>query len=147
MPKDPKTTFMRPFIIALFIFLVPFSSNAQSAPAAAMPDTENKILIDSLMKITKYKEYFQSYCDRQIDNAAKQNNWDEDVVRRKKLSVSFTDFKEYTIYNWFSSLKKGDLENLITLFQKLNTNKYSAFLVTHSGIQTNLELFVTRYLE
>lgn len=147
MPKDPKTTFMKSILIFFFFFLVPFSSKSQSAPAAAMPNDESKILIDSLMKITRYKEYFQSYCDRQIDNAAKQNNWNEDVVRRKKLSVSFNDFKEYTIYNWFSSLKKEDLESLITLFQKLNTNKYSAFLVTHSGIQSNLELFVTRYLE
>ncbi len=138
---------MKSILIVFFFFLAPFYSKSQSAPATAMPNNESKILIDSLMKITRYKEYFLSYCDRQIDNAAKQNNWDEDLIRRKKLSVSFSDFTEYTVYNWFSSLKKEDLTSLITIFQKLNTNKYSAFLVTHSGIQSNLELFVKRYLE
>jgi len=138
---------MKPFLIAFILLLTSLSSKAQSAPAVAMPDQGNKILIDSLMKVTKYKDYFQSYCDRQIDHAAKQNSWDEDLIRKRKLSVSFNDFKEYTVYNWFSSLKKEDLINLITVFQKLNAGKYSTFLVTHSGIQSNLELFVEQYLK
>lgn len=129
------------------MFATSLTSKSQNAPIAEMPNTESRILIDSLMKITKYKDYFQSYCDKQIDNAAIPNNWDEDVVRKKKISVSFNDFKEYTVYNWFSSLKKEDLIDLITIFQKINTGKYSTFLATHSGIQSNLELFVKQYLK
>ena len=133
-------------LLSAFLF---FSATAmaQAPPAVAMPDKSNVVLIDSLMRITGYKEYFIAYCDRQIDLASKKNNWDEDVIRKKKLSVSFNDFKEYTVYNWFSSLGKKELLELIGLFRKLNEGKYSSFMVTHPGIQSNLELFVKRYLE
>lgn len=84
---------MKILVLFLCLLFIPFASKSQMRPSAAQPNIENKILIDSLMKVTRYKEYFQSYCDRQIDNVAKLKNWDEDKIRQKKLSVSFNEFK------------------------------------------------------
>lgn len=100
------------------------------------------------MSVSKYDEYFIQFCDRQIDNAAKINKWTFDQTRARKLNVNFADFKRYTIYNWFSSLSKEELLDLISIIGKLNVkNKYSSFLITHSGVQSNLELFVKEYIK
>ena len=133
-------------ITFLLIFFVEVRS--QNAPLAAEPQNANKIFIDSLMDVSKYGEYFVQYCDPQIDKAAKINNWTFEQTRAKKLNVNFTDFKNYTIYNWFSGLSKAELLDLISIMGKINAkNKYSAFLITHSGVQSNLELFVMQYLK
>lgn len=137
-------------IITLITFLLIINSpvKSQSAPAASQPGIENKILIDSLMSVSKYDEYFIQFCDRQIDNAAKSNKWTFEQTRTRKLNVNFDEFKKYTIYNWFSTLSSQELSDLINVIGKLNSkNKYSSFLITHSGVQSNLELFVKEYLK
>ncbi len=100
------------------------------------------------MEVSRFKEYFIKYCDKKIDNAADINKWTFDQARDRKLKVNFDDFKEYTIYNWFSILSKDELLELISIISKLNEkNKYSTFLISHEGIQNNLELFVEKYLK
>ncbi len=142
---------MKLFILALFLLAVANVAAAQSAPAApaaAMPNSGNAVLIDSLMTVSRYKEYFVTFCDRQIDKAAKAKNWNFDQTRERKLKVNFDAFKKYTIYNWFSGLTRQELLELIAIVTKLNSkNPYSSFLFTHEGVQSNLELFVEGYLK
>src|SRR5688572_14572831 len=137
---------MKTLILVTILITVSFQLKSQNVPIAAEPANENIILIDSLLSVSRYDEYFIQFCDRQIDNAGKVNRWTFEQIRARKLNVNFADFKKYTIYNWFSRLSKEDLSGLISIIGKLNSkNKYSSFLITHSGIQSNLELFVKEY--
>jgi hypothetical protein len=139
---------MKKFSFFTLLMICCFVLKSQNPPAPAEPGKENKILIDSLMEVSRYKEFFIKYCDKQIDNAAKVNNWTFEQTRERKLNVNFNAFKNYTVYNWFSRLSREDLLELITIIGRLNKkDSDSGFLITHSGIQSNLELFVKEYVQ
>ncbi|KFF09929.1 hypothetical protein IW15_22015 [Chryseobacterium soli] len=114
-----------------------------------MPTNENKILIDKLIKVTDFEDYFNNYCKKKIEQTAKENNWDDKKKQEIVNSVNFERFNA-TIYNAFARDSKENLEDMIVLFRKLNENHNSSMIKLipiNAMIQYSLEGFVERLVE
>ncbi|BFO64688.1 hypothetical protein [Chryseobacterium sp. KCF3-3] len=135
---------MKKIIITFSLFIASFTFAQETAPPPpSMPTVENKIVIDNLIKTAGFEKYIYSYCLEKIEQAAKENNWNEKKTQEIIKSIHFNQFKD-TIYNTFSLYSKEDLISLVKLFEKLNHNKKNINLIPISDtIQHNLEGFAT----
>lgn len=136
------------FIFSLFI-TVWVTAQEVAPPSPAEPTTENKAIIDDLIKVVDFESYFYNYCKNKIEWTAKENNWDE---KKKKEILNNIDFKRFnsTIYNAFARDSKKDLEDMILLFRRLNKNHNSSMIKLmpmSAMIQYSLENFVERLIE
>ncbi|HLP53815.1 MAG TPA: hypothetical protein VK151_02260 [Fluviicola sp.] len=138
-------------IILFFIFtiIIGFNSFSQNPPPEELePTAENKILIDSLVKVSKFDQYFIEFCSNKIDRVGKVKGWSAEEILKRKSQVDFKAFMDYTVYNWFASLTTQDLMDIISLMSRLNKNeKFSWYVFTSSDIENNLDLFISsKYL-
>ncbi|MGC4129791.1 MAG: hypothetical protein QM564_09595 [Bergeyella sp.] len=139
---------MKNFITAFLLFIT-ISVFAQNPPPPSMPAEDNKILIDKLIKVTEFENYFNNYCKNKVEQTAKENNWDEKKKQEIIKSIDFENFTN-TIYNVFSRNTKNDLEDTITLLEKLNQKRNlisSKLIVSNLMMQNNLEGYVKALLK
>lgn len=107
-----------------------------------MPTENNKILIDELIEVTEFKNYFNSYCKNKVEQAVKENRWNNEKEQQIIKSINFERFATNTIYNNFADLTKDDLQYLINLFRKINHKKNlssTKLILSNFLIQSNLE--------
>ena len=140
-------------IVFVAIFLcITHSSWAQTPTEekiAAWPSKKNLLLIDTLMTVSGFENYFVFYCEKKIEIDASINKWDSTEIQRRKSKISFADFKDFTIYNSFAVMSTKDLHQFITFCRNSENPKTipSWILDNYPQIRNNLPLFVTRYLE
>jgi hypothetical protein len=141
---------MKRSIIVLFALVLSFKVfcqvNQGPPPEVAAPMKENIVLIDQLMEVSGYGNFFREYCNLKIDDAAISKKWKQETIDKRKLEVSFDEFKRHTIYNAFSFIPEKQLKQLIILSTDLAKQKPNTFFITNTMIQSNLESFVKRYL-
>ena len=139
-------------IILLSLFLCTACVSLAQNPTeiiAAWPNKKNLVLIDTLMLISKFDKYFTFYCEKKIEISALENKWDSTEIYRRKSKVSFTDFKDFTVYNALSFTNTKELQQFITFCKNSEKPRTLPFLILdkYPVIRNNLPLFVTRYLE
>ncbi|WP_131368609.1 hypothetical protein [Chryseobacterium soli] len=140
---------MKKIIVFFSLFAISLCSAQVAPPPPSMPTNENKILIDKLIKVTDFEDYFNNYCKKKIEQTAKENNWDDKKKQEIVNSVNFERFNA-TIYNAFARDSKENLEDMIVLFRKLNENHNSSMIKLipiNAMIQYSLEGFVERLVE
>ncbi|UMQ41178.1 hypothetical protein MKS83_17465 [Chryseobacterium sp. Y16C] len=135
--------FVLTFCISSFVI-----AQESAPPPPAEPTPENKILIDELIKVTEYENYFNNYCKNKVEQAAQEGNWNE---KRKKEIIESIKFKYFNnaIYNAFASDSKENLNQAIVLFKNLNSQRSDHILKTvpmNAMLQFNLDGFVKSLL-
>jgi hypothetical protein len=118
-------------------------------PPVAVPNADNKILIDELIKVTEFENYFYNYCKNKVEQVAKENNWDEKKKQEIIESIKFKYF-DHSIYNAFASENKETLNNAIALFKNINNKKSDSFLKfvpINPMMQYNLEGFTSSLIK
>ncbi|MBL3548688.1 hypothetical protein [Chryseobacterium sp. KMC2] len=139
---------MKNILIFFSLFTISFSSAQIGPPPPSMPTKENEVLINELIKVTEFENYFNSYCKSRIELEAKNKNWDENKRNRIINSINYEKFTN-TIYNVFSRDSKGELEEIITLFKKLNKKRNllsTKLIISNLLMQENLEGYVETLL-
>ena len=128
----------------LLLFLLLISINVcsqQNPPPVAAPTEDNKILIDELIKVTEYENFFKQYCLMKIRRVSYEQKWTDEY---KKTVTESIDFKYYlgTIYNAFSFTDKKDLQRMIDFYREINkTAKHHKYVITNEMMANNLEGF------
>lgn len=136
------------FTITLFISSLAFSQELDP-PTIAMPSEANKILIDELIRVTEFENYFTNYCKNKIEQAAKEKRWSEKKKQETIRSIDFKYFKD-SIYNTFASDSMEDLNKIIFLFKDLNSKRNEGILKIipiNEMMQLNLDGFVKSVIE
>lgn len=142
-----KNYFMKNILTILSLMIISLIS-AQAPPPPSMPTNENKVLIDELIKVTEFENYFNSYCKNKVEQAAKENNWDDKKKQEIIKSIHFSQFTD-NIYNNFARNTKEDLEETISLIKKLNQKRNlssTKLIVSNFMIQNNLDGYVRSLL-
>ncbi|MFV0210130.1 hypothetical protein OBK13_13165 [Empedobacter falsenii] len=127
-----------------YLFLVLISINTysqQNPPPVAKPTSDNKVLIDELIKVTEYENFFKQYCLMKIRRVSYTEKWTEEY---KKDVIESIKFKYYidTIYNAFSFTDKNDLLKMINFYRDVNKNaKHHKYVITNEMMANNLEGF------
>lgn len=132
---------MKAAISVLLIFYVTQSFAQADPPAMAMPDEKNKVLVDSIIKVTNYEAYFTEYCLKKINQTAAAQNW---PTKRKEEIIKSIKFEYFnsTLYNQYAFHSKEELLEIIALFNKLNKSKVQKLILTSDMIEGNLDIFV-----
>ena len=139
---------MKKFLVILS-FCISSLIIAQAPPPPSVPTEDNKVLIDELIRVTEFENYFNNYCKTKVEQAAKENNWDEKKKHEISNSINFRYFKG-SIYNSFSSDSKETLHNAVILFKNMNsTRKESVLKIVpiNEMLQINLEGYVKSMLK
>jgi hypothetical protein len=140
---------MRKLSILIFFLACCQSGWSQNGkpPAIQIAGGNQKILIDSLIKASKYETYFIKYCSDRIDEAAKDQQWTQSKIQSAKKLIDFDQFKN-TFYNVFSFLSDSQIEDITRIMADLNKSKNNSFFyfMTNSMIQNNLEMTVKNYI-
>lgn len=140
---------MKKIIVLFSLFSISIISAQVGPPPPSMPTNENEILIDELIKVTEFENYFNSYCKNKVEQTAKENNWDDKKKQEIIESINFERFATNTIYNNFARNTKEDLEEIINLIKKLNQKRNlpsTKLIVSNLMIQNNLEGYVRSLL-
>ncbi len=140
---------MKNILIFFSILTISLVSGQLPPPPPSMPTADKAILIDELIKVTKFENYFNSYCKNKVEQKAKENNWDEKKKQEIIKSIRFETFAKNTIYNVFSRNTKEDLEETIILLKKLNQKRNlssTKLIVSNLIMQENLEGYVKTLL-
>ncbi|MNK29951.1 hypothetical protein D3C87_483560 [compost metagenome] len=133
-------------LIAFFIFTFSIVK-AQGPPAMAEPTNSNKLLIDELMEVSSYKVLFERSCISQIDNISKKNKWTNDKLEKTKAKLNFQDFKNFTVYNAFSSLTTEELKHFIAAYKSLKKRKIETkFFLFNPIISNNISNYLTNFI-
>lgn len=140
---------MKNILIFFSVLTISLVSGQLPPPPPSMPTADNAILIDELIKVTEFENYFNSYCKNKVEQKAKENNWDEKKKQEIIKSIRFESFAKNTIYNVFSRNTKEDLEETIILLKKLNQKRNlssTKLIVSNLIMQENLEGYVKTLL-
>lgn len=136
-------------ILFIMIFCVSSLVIAQAPPPPSIPTADNKVLIDELIRVTEFENYFNNYCKTKVEQTAKENNWDEKKKQEISDSIDFSRFTN-TIYNVFARNTKEDLEDTINLLTKLNQKRNltsSKLIISNFMMQNNLEGYIKALLK
>ncbi len=141
---------MKKIIVLFSLFSISIISAQVGPPPPSMPTKENEVLINELIKVTEFENYFYSYCKNKVEQSAKENNWDDKKKQDIIKSIRFEGFATNTIYNNFARNTKEDLEETISLIKKLNQKRNlssTKLIVSNLMIQNNLEGYVKSLLK
>jgi len=141
---------MKKIIVLFSLFSISLLSAQVGPPPPSMPSKENEVLINELIKVTEFENYFYSYCKNKVEQTAKENNWDDKKKQDIIKSIRFEGFATNTIYNNFARNTKEDLEETISLIKKLNQKRNlssTKLIVSNLMIQNNLEGYVKSLLK
>lgn len=139
---------MKKIIVLFSLFSISIISAQVAPPPPSIPTKENEVLINELIKVTEFENYFYSYCKNKVEQAAKESNWDDKKKQEIIKSIDFSRFTD-TIYNNFARNTKEDLEETISLIKKLNQKRNlssTKLIVSNFIIQNNLEGYVRALL-
>ena len=132
---------MKKIIYLILILISTTIYSQQNPPAPAKPNSENKILIDELIKVTDYENFFNQYCLMKIRRVSYEQKWTEEF---KKDVIESIKFKYYldTIYNAFSFTDRNELQKMIDFYKEVNKNaKNHKYVITNEMMANNLEGF------
>jgi hypothetical protein len=115
----------------------------EAAPAMAVLNDSNKILVDEIIQITRHEEYFKSYCEKRVMDFAKKNKWKKEHINEIIGSIQF-EYYNSTIYNSYAFYNTEQLNQLIGVLTFLNSGSdyYSRMVLTNMMMQSNLDGFV-----
>lgn len=118
-------------------------------PDEAVATEDNKKLIDSLLKVSKFDLYFTNYAKSKIRLASYEKKWSKEEITARESRINTQKFVNYTVYNALSSLTSEELLQLIPIMEKLNKDEdYSGFIISNSIIANNMESYIKgHYLE
>lgn len=135
-------------ILYILFFCISSVLFAQSPPPPSIPTVDNKILIDELITVTEFENYFNNYCKSKVEQTAKENNWDDKKKQEIINSIKFKYFAD-TIYNAFASDSVKNLQLTIRLFTELNATRstMTKLVPINPMIQYNIEGFVKSLLQ
>lgn len=136
-------------IVLLLTFFISSITFAQAPPPPSTPTEDNKVLIDELIRVTGYENYFNNYCKIKVEQVAKEERWEENKKQEIINSINFDSFNN-TIYNVFARNTKHDLENTINLLKELNKKRNlesSKLVISNLMMQNNLEGYVRALLK
>ena len=122
-------------ILILSLLLTPFICKCQNLPPPpALPTIENKALIEKIIKITRYEDYFYNKCIKRIKDYGLNNAWDSVKINIIIKSINFEDFNS-AIFNFFARNTKNELESIFKIFMSLNENNSSEWLIANFWIR------------
>ena len=126
----------------LFLILISIKIySQQSPPPIAKPTSDNKVLIDELIKVTEYENFFTQYCLMKIRRVSYAEKWTEQYKKDVTESIKFKYYID-TIYNAFSFTDKNDLLKMIAFYKDVNKNaKHHKYVITNEMMANNLEGF------
>ena len=138
---------MKRFLILLSFCLSCNFLQAQTIVAAG-PTVSNRVLIDTLLEVTRFKSYFNNFRDSLLEAAAGEKKWDSLEIESRRLKISYDDFKKTTIYNEYSSFTEQQIQYLINYCRRIrDPNELSQMILKYGPfIQYNLDLLVKRYI-
>lgn len=130
-------------IILLLLCGAPAAVHAQAPPPMSMPNAANKVLVDSLIKITHHEQYVIGYCTKKIKEHAAANNWPEDKTKKVLESIEFRYYSD-TIYNSYAAYTTEELQQLLAVLGPISkkTSDGARMMLTNAMMQSNLDLFV-----
>ncbi len=121
-----------------------------SPPAITASNSHTKsIIIDEIIKVTDFENYFNEYCKRKINQKAKEDSWDKNKTNKTIQSVDFK-FYQPSIYNAFAFDDEENLKEILELFKKVNTNRQhsmSKLFPFDALMQYNLEGYVQMVID
>ncbi|MDY0931653.1 hypothetical protein [Chryseobacterium sp. CFBP8996] len=139
--------------IFLFFVLCTFSlfkaQDLTSPPPTVSNTIKNNRIIDEIIKVTEFENYFVQYCERKIKMEATKAVWDEKKTKRIIQSVNFKFYKP-SIYNAFSFDSEKNLTDILELFKKVNQNRdhsMSKLFPFDALLQYNLEGYVQMVID
>jgi len=138
-------------ILGLLVFVLCFGNAntcfaQEDPPPVAMPTNENRSLVDTLIKITRYEKYFNEMCMGAVEGAAERQRWSYEKTVKIRSSIRFEYFSE-TIYNMFSAYTT---EQLLALIKKYKADVYcfrSNVIRDNWMVDSNLNLFMDSLIE
>lgn len=138
----------------IILLLLLITSNGAFSQELTLPPPEleatpqNKKLIIELMLESKFEEYFTDYCSKRIEYLGEEKGLTKEKITEYKKKINFHEFLDYTVFNQFASLSSEELQQMITLFKMLNkSKKYNNFILSTAGLESNLELKISQYME
>lgn len=138
-------------LIMLFLTTLSFQfsfGQDEGDPIVAMPTRQNKALIIDLMVVSKFDEYFTEYCSGRIEFLGKERALSQDKIDGYKKKINFPEFLDYTVFNQFARFTTNELNEMIALSKKLNSNKgYSGVFFSTKGLEANIEKKIAEYME
>ena len=132
---------MRKVVLFSFLLCMLKIYGQENPPPPAQPNFENKILIDELIKVTEYENFFNQYCLMKIRRISNEEKWTE---KQKKDIIESIKFKYFcgTIYNAFSFTPDKELKEMIEFYSKINkTAKFHKYIIANEMMMNNLEGF------
>lgn len=138
------------FLIILTLVLISFESKGQTyeePPKMAMVSNENKPLVDKIIEITEYENYFNNYCLNIIKETEKKEKWTKEKSNSVRSKINFSKFKVLKIYNWLASYSTKELKELIELYEKDNKKKKKNIIVDNANIKQHLEWYVQELIK
>lgn len=144
-------SFMQLIKLTCFLFLLigaSFSGFCQSELDVAMPDEENALLIDKIIEITQYKQYYNHYCTARVQEYAQAHSWTKAQTAEILKSIRFRDFAS-SIHNNFAIYTNEQLSNLLqALTAMVNQAKYrGSFILINEVLQNNLDVMVNSIIQ
>ena len=143
---------MNPYkLLGLFLFVL-CVGNANTCfaqedpPPVASTTNENRSLVDTLIKITRYEKYFREMCVGAVEGAAERQRWTFEKTMKIRSSIRFEYFSE-TIYNMFSAHTTSEL---LALIKKYKADAYcfrSNVIRDNWMVDKNLNSFMDALIE
>jgi len=143
------------FMKQAFIFFVLFTfslSKAQdliSPPPTVANTVKNQSIIDEIIKVTEFENYFNQYCERKIKLEANKARWDDNTTEKVIRSVNFKFYKS-SIYNAFAFDSEKNLKDILELFKNVNKNRQhsmSKLFPFDALLQYNLEGYLQMVID
>lgn len=128
-------------LIGLGLLFVPFLCFSQNPPEVGVPTPENEKLIDSLVLVTHFEDYFRSYCLSRIKQAAEEKNWSASDMQKITNSINLKNFM-WTIHNAFSNYDENQLIALLAKYSsEAEAARFKNAIIDERIVQINLKNF------
>lgn len=89
-------------------------------PPMPMPIDSSRLLIDKIIEVSSYEQYFMDYCSKKVISFANNNNWTKDKTSKILGSIKFEYFI-HTIYYSYEPLTTTQLTKTLKLWRTLPT--------------------------
>jgi len=141
---------MKKLILLLVIITICLNASPQNTgdpPPASMPTEKNKPLIDKLISVSRFEDYFNDYCRIRINREGINKKWTKEKITKTINKINYEDFK-WNLYNYYSLFSDDELLAMINLMSKLNNNHIESFcFISNTSIHNSLDLKIEEYLK
>jgi hypothetical protein len=139
-----------PLFTIFILFLISPICKAQTfeePPKMAMASNENEPLIDKIIEITSYENYFKNYCIDFVAKTVKQEKWTKEKSESVKAKINFAEFKVQKLYNWLAGYSTKELNEYIGLYEKDKKRKTNNIIMDNQNITKHLEWYAQRLIQ